>query len=121
VLLSCVLQDTLAELGILSLVPYLERRLSPCQHYHEQPQQQQPTAASQSPGGSPAAAASLKHAASVSALSMQHAALTARHSLRSRWSLTHRARDFPAAGVCMALASQVARTSTTSAYSTRQS
>lgn len=43
--------DTLAELGILSLVPYLEQRLSPCQHYHEQPQQQQPTAASQSPGG----------------------------------------------------------------------
>jgi hypothetical protein len=43
-----VLQDTLAELGILGLVPYLERRLSPCQQYHEQPQQQQ--ALSQSPG-----------------------------------------------------------------------
>lgn len=45
---STVLQDTLAELGILGLVPYLERRLSPCQQYHEQPQQQPAT--SQSPG-----------------------------------------------------------------------
>lgn len=45
---STVLQDTLAELGVLGLVPYLERRLSPCQQYHEQPQQQQ--ALSQSPG-----------------------------------------------------------------------
>lgn len=44
------LQDTLAELGILGLVPYLQRRLSPCQHYHQQPQQESAAAASQSPG-----------------------------------------------------------------------
>lgn len=43
-------QDTLAELGILSLVPYLERQLSPCQQHYEQPQQPQQSAASQSPG-----------------------------------------------------------------------
>lgn len=43
-------QDTLAELGILSLVPYLERQLSPCQQRYEQPQQPQQPAASQSPG-----------------------------------------------------------------------
>jgi hypothetical protein len=49
-LLSHILQDTLAELGILALVPYLERRLSPCQHKH--PQQQQQPAPSQSPGQS---------------------------------------------------------------------